>query len=73
MNFKMSAKDFELLAKYVNKKAKGSDLSFKSDNSNQMEVRLTLENGEDARVIFFTEEMSSFPKVVTSRNLGEEV
>lgn len=73
MNFKMSAKDFELLAKYVNKKAKGSDLSFKSDNSNQMEVRLTLENGEDARVVFFAEEVNTFPKVITSKNLGEEI
>lgn len=73
MNFKMSATDFQLLSKFVEKKAKGSDLRFNLERDQVLEVTLTLESNEEAKIKFFTEETQSFAKIVRSRNLGDEV
>lgn len=73
MNFKMMAKDFEQLAAFIEKKAKGTDLKFKSDVDQKMEVHITLNTGETAIVTFFDEQLNNFAKITRSRNLGEEL
>lgn len=73
MNFKMMAKDFEQLAAFIDKKAKGTELKFKSDIDQKMEIYITLTTGETAIITFFDEQLNSFAKITRSRNLGEEL
>ncbi len=70
MNFKMTPKDFEQFSKFVEKNAKGSDLVFRSDNNEKLEVRITLANGEDCTIVFT---VNGFAKITRSRNLSEEL
>jgi hypothetical protein len=70
MNFKMNAKDFELLAKFVEKKAKGADLTFRGDNDAKLEVRLTMASGEDVTITFTS---TGIAKIIRARNLGDEL
>ena len=73
MHFKMSGKDFELLAKFIEKKAKGTDLKIKSHNDARLDIDVILTTGEVATLSFFTEEINSFPKILKSGNLGDEI
>lgn len=73
MNFKMQGKDFELLAKFIEKKAKGSELRFVTSRDQILEIHVTLMTGEVAVLSFFTEELNSFPKITLSKNLGDEL
>jgi hypothetical protein len=73
MNFKMSAKDFEQLAKFIDKKAKGSTLTFKADTDHKLEVNVTLADGDNAVITFQAESLNAFPKITRQRNLGDEL
>lgn len=73
MNFKMAAKDFEQLAKFIDKKAKGSTLSFKADTDHKLEISLTLQDGDTAVITFQSESINAFPKITRQRNLGDEL
>jgi hypothetical protein len=70
MNFKMTGKDFEVFSKFIEKKAKGSELTFRSDNNEKLEVRLTLADGTDCTIIFVKD---GFAKITRARNLSEEL
>lgn len=70
MNFKMQADSFAQLAKFIEKKAKGSELTFRSDNNEKMEISLTLADGDFATILFTKE---GFPKITRARNLGDEL
>ena len=73
MNFKMTANDFEQLARFIEKKAKGTELRFRSDTDQKLEVNITLITGETAIITFFDEQLNNFAKITRSRNLGEEL
>lgn len=73
MNFKMVARDFDQLSKFIEKKAKGTDLKFKCAVDQKMEIHITLTTGETAIVTFYDEQLNSFAKITRSRNLGEEL
>ncbi len=73
MNFKMTSKDFEQLAAFIEKKAKGTELRFKCEVDQKMEVYITLMSGETAIITFFDEQLNNFAKITRSRNLGEEL
>ncbi len=73
MSFKMAAKDFEQLAKFVAKKAVGSQVIIKTDTDFKLEVHLTLQDGDSAFITFLPEDQNAFPKITRQRNLGEEL
>jgi hypothetical protein len=68
----MSSSDFALLAKYIDKKAKGSNISFMEDGQRFI-VKFSDNLGEEVQITFFAEEISSFAKITTSRLLSEEL
>lgn len=70
MNFKMEPKDFANLATFVEKYAKGAELIFRSDNSEKLEVLVTLNDGTNCTVVFTK---NGFAKVTRARNLSEEL
>lgn len=70
MNFKMDPKDFINLAAFVEKNAKGAELIFRSDNSEKLEVRVTLNDSTDCTIVFTKD---GFAKVTRARNLSEEL
>lgn len=70
MNFKMEPKDFANFATFVEKNAKGAELIFRSDNSEKLEVLVTLNDGTNCTVVFTK---NGFAKVTRARNLSEEL
>lgn len=76
MNFKLSAANFEMLVEYVQKKAKGSDMTFSLSQNGIMEVKLTNLQNDIAVITLFQEqgaEGTSFPKIAVTRRLGDEI
>lgn len=72
-NFKMSANDFELLAKYVTKKCAGSSVVFKQQTDSKLLVRVTTQLGESVDILIYSEDVAKFPEVVKTVKLGSEV
>lgn len=75
MSFKMSAEDFKLLNKFIEKKAKGSSLKFdfNSGFDHKFLIQVETEAGETAIITFFSEEMSKFPEITKTKRLGDEL
>lgn len=72
MAFKMSSKDFEIFAKYIDKRAKGSDIIFHEDHQ-KLIAKFTNAIGEQIEVSFYSEEIGSFAKLSKSCLLSEEL
>jgi hypothetical protein len=75
MSFKLSYSNFELLASYVEKKAKGADLKFALTPNSNLEVKLTNLQDEEVVITLFEERESGtpFPKIAVIRRLGDEI
>lgn len=75
MSFRMSAEDFKLLNKFIEKRAKGSPLKFDFTPGfdHKFLVQVETELGETAIITFFTEEMSKFPEITKTKRLGDEL
>lgn len=72
MAFKLSSQDFKMFTEYVNKKAKGSDITFYEDHQ-RFVAKFTNDFGEQIEVTFFSQEISSFAKLTKSCHLSEEL
>lgn len=76
MNFKMSYSDFELLAKYLGKEAKGKDITLSYQHNQFLEVRVSNNLEEPVVVTMYPQEdgkATSFPKISVTRRLGDEI
>lgn len=73
MNFKMSASDFEMLAKYISKKAEGSSLKFFLLQESKLTISVTNNLGESVDLIFKSEDLNSFPEIIKAGRLGDEL
>ncbi len=72
MSFKMNSKEFKMFAEYINKKAKGADITFYEDHQKLM-AKFINDNNEQIEITFFSEEIGSFTKLTKSRYLSEEL
>lgn len=72
MSFKMPAKEFKMFAEYINKKAKGSDITFYEDHQ-KLVAKFTNDFNEQIEVTFFSEEIGNFTKLTKSQYLSEEL
>ena len=75
MSFRMSAEDFKLLNKFIEKKAKGSPLKFDFSPGfeHRFVIQIETELGETAIITFFNEETSKFPEITKTKRLGDEL
>lgn len=74
MNFKITYDDFKLLSKYMETKAKGSDLDITiTGNYSRMDVKVTNDLSEEVTINIFPSEIQMYPKILRKRNLGDEL
>lgn len=75
MNFKLGASNFELLSKYIEKKAKGANLKLDFTTPGQVRIQLSNSLNEDVQITLFEESDTgtSFPKIAVTRRLGDEI
>lgn len=75
MNFKLSYSNFELLNKYIEKKAKGADLTLSVTHQGQLEVKLSNTAQEQVIITLFEDREggASLPKIAVTRRLGDEI
>lgn len=73
---KISYLDFELLAKYMERHAKGQDMSLSFQQNNHLEVKISNTKEEPVTISIYPQEdgkASSFPKISVTRRLGDEI
>ena len=75
MNFKMTHDDFQLLNKFIEKKAKGSALKIEIEAGfeHRLKVQVEMETGETAVITFFDDQVNKFALITRTRNLGDEL
>lgn len=73
MNFKMSGKDFEMLAKFYEKKCKGSTLQFSQNRETNLQVKVTTELGDEVTIDLYDDSTNTFPMVTKKARLGDEL
>jgi hypothetical protein len=76
MIFKMSYSDFELLAKYLERQAKGKDITLNYQQNQFLEVRVSNLLEEPVVITLYPQEdgkATSFPKISVTRRLGDEI
>jgi hypothetical protein len=75
MSFKIGAGDFQMLVKYVDKNAKGADLTFSYHQNGYIEIKLNNTLQEQVVITLYEEKDTgtSFPKIAVTRRLGDEI
>ncbi len=73
MEFKISASDFELLAKYIGKHCQGSSINILKNHDSRLYIRVTTQVGDSVDIIIYEEDVSKFPEVIKTVRLGNEI
>lgn len=73
MIFKMAAKDFQLISKYIDKHGDGSILTFCCLRDTHMEISLSTNLGEEVILRVKSEDLNSFVEITKTRRLGDEL
>lgn len=74
MSFRMSGSDFELLVKYMEKRAKGSDITMTINPSGAyINLKVSDLNGDEANITVYDKESSITPQIAVKRGLGNEI
>lgn len=76
MIFKLSYSDLELMMKYLERQAKGKDLTLIYQQNQFLEVKTSNNLEEPVNIILFPQGengASSFPKISVTRRLGDEI
>ncbi len=74
MSFKMTRSDFDMLAKYMDRQAKGSDLTFTLDaHGGSVNIKVSDNNSDIANITLYAEGSNITPKIAVTRGLGDEI
>jgi len=71
LSFRMSASDFEMLTAFMAKKARGSSVKLEAHQESRMTVTVKTNLDELAVITIYSEELSLFPTISKTVNLGE--
>lgn len=74
MGFKMAAKDLQMLAKYLDKKADGAIITVSNRmHQDKLFINVLTSVGDDVTITIYSEESNRFPSITTTRRLGDEL